>query len=128
MSIELFNPVGIAPPFSRYSHGATAPADARWLYTAGQVGVTPEGVVPDDAEQQMELAWDNLFAIVAEAGMEVTDLLKVDGFVTRPDLIPLYREVRERRLAGHATASTLVVVAGLATPALLVEIQGVAAR
>lgn len=128
MSIELFNPAGIAPPFSKYSHGATAPADARWLHTAGQVGVTPDGVVPEDPEQQMELAWDNLFAIVREAGMEVTDLLKVDGFVTRTDLIPLYRDVRERRLEGHATASTLVVVSALATPALLVEIQGIAAR
>jgi enamine deaminase RidA (YjgF/YER057c/UK114 family) len=42
--------------------------------------------------------------------------------------VPLYRTVRERRLAGHASASTLVVVAGLAVPSLLVEIQAVAAR
>jgi len=76
----------------------------------------------------MELAWDNLFAVLADAGMAVTDLVKVDGFITRPDLVPLYRTVRERRLAGHATASTLVVAAGLAVPSLLVEIQAVAAR
>ncbi len=127
MTITLHNPAGVAAPFSRYSHGASAPAGARWLHISGQVGATPEGTVPEDPERQMELAWDNLLAVLADAGMAVTDLVKVDGFIVRPDLLPLYRTVRERRLAGHATASTLVIVAGLVVPSLLVEIQAVAA-
>ncbi|MFA8326584.1 RidA family protein [Burkholderia ubonensis] len=57
-----------------------------------------------------------------------SDLVKVDGFVTHPDLVPLYRTVRERRLAGHAPASTLVIVSGLVTPNLQVEIRAIAAR
>ncbi|QDQ85090.1 RidA family protein [Paraburkholderia megapolitana] len=128
MTIQLHNPANIVTPFSRYSHGASAPATARWLHISGQVGVTPDGAVPEDVEKQMELAWDNLFAVLADAGMAVTDLVKVDGFITRADLVPLYRTVRERRLAGHATASTLVIVAGLVVPTLHVEIQAVAAK
>jgi enamine deaminase RidA (YjgF/YER057c/UK114 family) len=77
---------------------------------------------------QIELAWDNLLAVLADAGMGVTDLVKVDGFITRPDLVPHYRKERERRVAGHAAATTMVIVAGLAEPNLLVEIQAVAAR
>jgi enamine deaminase RidA (YjgF/YER057c/UK114 family) len=127
MTITLHNPAGVAAPFSRYSHGASAPAGARWLHISGQVGATPDGTVPEDPERQMELAWDNLLAVLADADMAVTDLVKVDGFIIRPDLLPLYRTVRERRLAGHATASTLVIVAGLVVPSLLVEIQAVAA-
>ena len=127
MTITLHNPAGVAAPFSRYSHGASAPAGARWLHISGQVGAAPDGTVPEDPERQMELAWDNLLAVLADAGMAVTDLVKVDGFIIRPDLLPLYRTVRERRLAGHATASTLVIVAGLVVPSLLVEIQAVAA-
>src|SRR5688500_3727055 len=127
MTIQLPNPAGVGAPFSRYKQGASAPAGARWLHISGQVGATPDGTVPDDAEHQMELAWDNLFAVLADAGMTVTDLVKVDGFITRSELVPLYRTVRERRLAGHATASTLVVVAGLVVSSLLVEIQAVAA-
>ena len=127
MTITLHNPAGVAAPFSRYSHGASAPAGARWLHISGQVGATPDGTVPEDPERQMELAWDNLLAVLADVGMAVTDLVKVDGFIIRPDLLPLYRTVRERRLAGHATASTLVIVAGLVVPSLLVEIQAVAA-
>ncbi|MDR6293528.1 enamine deaminase RidA (YjgF/YER057c/UK114 family) [Inquilinus ginsengisoli] len=127
MTITLHNPAGVAAPFSRYSQGASAPAGARWLHISGQVGATPDGTVPEDPERQMELAWDNLLAVLTDAGMAVTDLVKVDGFIIRPDLLPLYRSVRERRLAGHATASTLVIVAGLVVPSLLVEIQAVAA-
>ncbi len=128
MTIKLHNPTSIALPFSCYSHGASAPANARWLHVSGQVGVTPDGIVPADPEKQIELAWDNLLTVLADAGMGVADLVKVDGFITRPDLVPLYRQERERRFAGHAAATTMVIVAGLAEPNLLVEIQAVAAR
>ncbi|WP_394846336.1 RidA family protein [Pendulispora brunnea] len=128
MTIQLRNPSTIAPPFSCYSHGASVPAGASWLYVSGQVGATPDGIVAEDPERQMELAWDNLFAVLTDAGMTVTDLVKVEGFVTRPDLVPLYRREREKRLAGHAAATTLVIVAGLAESNLVVEIQAVAAR
>jgi enamine deaminase RidA (YjgF/YER057c/UK114 family) len=92
------------------------------------VGVSTDGVVPDDPEKQIELAWDNLFAVLADAGMTAKDLVKVDGFITHRDLVPFYRKERERRFAGHAAATTMVIVAGLAEPNLLVEIQAVAAR
>jgi enamine deaminase RidA (YjgF/YER057c/UK114 family) len=91
MTIKLHNPPGIAPPFSCYSHGASTQGDARWLYVSGQVGVTTDGVVPDDPEKQIELAWDNLLAVLADAGMTVKDLVKIDGFITRPDLVPFYQ-------------------------------------
>lgn len=128
MSIKLHNPAGIAPPFSCYSHGASASDSARWLYVSGQVGVTPDGVVPSDPAKQIELAWNNLLTVLADAGMSVTDLVKVDGFITKPELVPFYRAERERRFAGHAAATTMLIVAGLAEPNLLVEIQAVAAR
>lgn len=128
MTITLHNPATIAPPFSCYSHGASASGSARWLYVSGQVGVRPDGVVPADPKQQIELAWNNLEAVLADAGMDVADLVKVDGFITHPDLVPLFRQEREHRFAGHAAATTMVIVAGLAEPDLLVEIQAVAAR
>ncbi|WNJ93362.1 RidA family protein [Bosea sp. 685] len=124
----MHNPAGIAPPFSCYSHGASASANARWLHVSGQVGVTPDGVVSPDPKKQIELAWDNLLAVLADAGMGMADLVKVDGFITQAEMVPLYRQERERRFAGHAAATTMVIVAGLAEPNLLVEIQAVAAR
>jgi len=128
MKIKLHNPPTLAPPFSCYSHGASVAQDARWLFISGQDGVNRHGEVPEDPRQQIELAWSNLIAVLADADMSVNDLVKLDGFITQQDMVPTYRELRERHFAGHAAATTLVVVAGLAEPKLKVEIQAIAAR
>jgi enamine deaminase RidA (YjgF/YER057c/UK114 family) len=61
--MKKLNPTTIAPPFARYSHAVEVPAEARLLYLAGQVGVTPEGELPSGAEAQIELAWQNILAV-----------------------------------------------------------------
>ena len=71
-----------------------------------------------------ERCWRNLFAILAAAGMTERYLVKYTVFVTRPDVPAIYREMRDRMLEGHAPPATYVVVAGLASSGLLVEIEG----
>jgi len=60
--------------------------------------------------------------------MELADLVKVNVFLTRAGDIPASRSIRDEALQGAAPASTLLVVAGLAHPDLLIEIEAVAAR
>jgi len=125
--LEHFNPKTVAPPFSRYSHGVEAPDNARWLHVSGQVGVTPEGKVLDGAEAQIEQAWRNVLSVLAAAGMGPRDLVKVTTFlIDRADL-PTARAVRDRMLQGAEPASTLLFVAGLASPDWQVEIEATAA-
>jgi enamine deaminase RidA (YjgF/YER057c/UK114 family) len=121
------NPGTIAPAFSRYSLGVEAPAEARWLFVSGQVGVDPDGSFAAGPEAQMEAAWRNVLAILESAGMGAHDLVKVTAYLTRADDIGLYREVRDRMLAGAEPASTMVVITALAHPDWLVEIEAVAA-
>ena len=121
-------PSDIAPPFSAYSHGVSVEPGARWLHISGQVGITPEGDVPADLEAQTEQAWRNVLAVLADAGMGPHDLVKVTGYVTRKEAVPLYREVRDRLLDGAEPASTLIGVGGLAHPDWVVEIEAVAAK
>jgi enamine deaminase RidA (YjgF/YER057c/UK114 family) len=121
------NPGAIAPAFSRYSLGVEAPAAARWLYVSGQVGVAPDGAFANGPEAQMEAAWRNVLAILDAAGMGPGDLVKVTVFLTRAEDVGLYREVRDRMLAGAEPASTLIVISALAHPDWLVEIEAVAA-
>ena len=45
-----FNPETVAPPSSTYSLGAEVMQSARTVYVAGQVGVRPDGSVPNDVE------------------------------------------------------------------------------
>jgi enamine deaminase RidA (YjgF/YER057c/UK114 family) len=121
------NPGAIAPAFSRYSLGVEAPAAARWLYVSGQVGVAPDGAFADGPEAQMETAWRNVLAILDSAGMAPGDLVKVNAYLTRAEDTGLYRQVRDRMLAGAEPASTLIVITALAHPDWLVEIEAVAA-
>lgn len=120
-------PDSIAPPFSRYLHGVEAGPGARWLHVSGQVGIDPAGNLGADAEAQMELCWRNIQAVLQSAGMSVHDIAKVTAYLTRAEDTALYRKVRDRMLDGAETASTLVIVSGLAHPDWLVEIEAVAA-
>ncbi|HSE76991.1 MAG TPA: RidA family protein [Alphaproteobacteria bacterium] len=121
-------PPTIAPPAALYVHGMETPANARWLLISGQVGVHPDGRIGRDAREQAEIVWANIVAILASAEMGVRDIVKLTSYVVgREHLAPL-REVRERILAGHKPASTLLIVAGLAQPQWLVEVEVYAAR
>jgi enamine deaminase RidA (YjgF/YER057c/UK114 family) len=119
-----FNPRAVAAPASRYSHGVAHSAQARRLVISGQVGIRPDGSVPGDLDGQMEAAWDNLITVLHEGGMTVADLIKVTTYVTVPDSIAAVRAVRQRKLGQHAPAATHLIVAGLATPAFLFEVEG----
>jgi enamine deaminase RidA (YjgF/YER057c/UK114 family) len=121
------NPSTVAPPFSSYSHGVEAPAGARWLHVSGQIGVRPDGSLPEGAEAQLEQAWRNVFAILEAGGMTKRDLVKTTVFLTVHADTGLARRVRERMLEGATPASTLVFVAGLARPDFLIEIEAIAA-
>ncbi|QZP36978.1 Rid family detoxifying hydrolase [Halobaculum magnesiiphilum] len=57
------------------------------LFTAGQIPLTPDGELRDDAPiaEQTELALDNLLAIVAEAGGDASDVLKTTVFLADID-------------------------------------------
>lgn len=122
------NPARVAPPFSNYAHGVEVPADARWVYVSGQVGVRPDGATAEGPQAQMEQAFANIFAVLDAAGMDRSDLVKVTSLLTRREDIPIMREVRERLLGDALPASTLMIVAGLAQEDWLVEIEAVAAR
>ena len=120
-------PPGIRAPFSRYVHGVEAPGTARWLHVSGQVGVDAEGNTAEGPAAQMDLCWRNIFAVLESAGMAPDNIVKVTAYLTRQEDTGLYREVRDRLLDGVETASTLVIVSGLAHPDWLVEIEVVAA-
>ena len=121
------NPAGIAPPFSPYSHAVEVASGTRWLHVSGQVGVQPDGSILSEPSAQMEQSWRNVLAILGAAGMGPQDLVKVTAYLTRPEDVGLFREVRDALIDGAQPASTLVIVAGLAHPDWLVEIEAIAA-
>ncbi len=127
--LKRHNPATVHAPAGKYSHGVEAPPGARTLYVAGQVGAKPDGTTAPSDAAQCEQAWANVLNVLAAGGMGVGDIVKLNAYATRADIVPAYREARDKALGnGPPPASTLVVVAALANPAWVVEIECVAAK
>jgi enamine deaminase RidA (YjgF/YER057c/UK114 family) len=123
-----FNPASISAPVGAYMHGVEVAAGARWLHASGQVGITPDGKVAQGFEAQARAAMANLTAILKEAGMDWSDVVKVNSFIVNQSDLATLRKVRAEFQGDVKPASTLLVVAGLASPEFLVEIEVVAAK
>ena len=111
-----------------YSHSVEAPAGATWVYISGQVGIRPDGTLAEDARGQIDQVWVNLGLQLEAAGLSRENIVKVNVFLTRREDIDYYRESRGAFLGDSPPASTLLFVAGLADPAMVVEIEAVCAR
>lgn len=125
---RLHNPTGVHAPLSNYAHGVETQAGARWLYISGQVGIGLDGKAGKTFEEQAEIAWSNLLAVLKSAGMTPADLVKVTTYLTRRDDIKPNRAIRDKHLGGVKAASTMVLISGLAAPELLVEVEAHAAK
>src|SRR5262249_3514232 len=121
------NPASIRAPFAQYSHAVEVPA-GRMLFASGQLGVSADDKVPDDAETQAVLCFENIKAILAEAGMNFADVVRFTAFVTARAYFPIYGAVRSRYVSGNAFASTLVIVSGFTRPEFKVEVEVTAVR
>lgn len=119
---------GVHPPFARYSHAIEVPAGARTLFLSGQLGIAADGAVPPDAAGQAELIFQAIARILAEAGMTVADLVRLNAYVVDRADLSAYMAVRDRFVADPPPASTLLLVAGFTRPEFRLEVEAVAAR
>lgn len=130
MKLRIWNPETMPRPASRYSHCALAENVTRRLEISGQVGIRPDGTVAEGLEAQLDQAFANIDAALADAGMGRGNLMKITVYLTQntPEAVAAYRTRRDVWIGGHeAPAATLLIVVGLASPALLCEVDAVAA-
>ena len=91
---------------------------------SGQVGISAKGKVASGIARQSEQAFRNVLACLKANGMTKKDLVKITALITDPRFVADYRDARSKVLGDDVLpASTLMVVAGLASPELLVEIE-----
>ena len=121
-------PPTIRAPFASYSHGIEVSPGARLLFASGQLGVAPDDAVPEDVEAQAVLCFENIRAILADAGMTFADVVRFNAYVTDRAYFPIYGAVRSRFVAASAFASTLVIVSGFARPEFKIEVEATAAK
>ena len=127
MAIKFHNPKTVALA-GKYSLGAEVPPGARVLYVAGQVGLDSKGKLQPTFEKQAVQAWKNIGQVLRAAGMGYRDIVKITSFITDGRYLMANRAARDQFITEPYPAATLLVVQGLADPAMLVEIEVVAAK
>ncbi len=130
MPKTIINPIALAKP-SGYAHGIVTQG-GRLLFLAGQTGMDQTGSIatPNGIVAQFTQALNNIKAVIEEAGGEMTDIVKLNLFVTdkaayQANLKPIGASYRNF-FGRYYPAMTLVEVKSLFDPEALIEIEGIA--
>lgn len=109
-----------------YSHAAKA---GQLVFVAGQVAQDPDGnlVGRGDIEAQAVQVFENLRQVLASAGAGLRDVVKMTTYTTNLGYRQAIRDVRARYYTDDFPPNTFVVVASLASPDYLLEIDAIAA-
>jgi enamine deaminase RidA (YjgF/YER057c/UK114 family) len=122
---EFASPSDLSAP-AGFSHVVGLPA-GRLVLTSGQVAIDTDGQVAQGWEAQTRLVFQNLGRALAAQGAGWPDVVKLTYFVTSVEEIAVVRSVRDEFVnTDRPPASSLVQVAGLFRPELLVEVEAVA--
>lgn len=99
-----------------------------FVFIAGQVGIRPDGSIPDTAEEQIRVAFNRLGAILKHEGLDFGDLVEIVSYhVDIDNQLTAFREIKDEFITKDFPAWTILGVASLARSTLLVEIKAVAA-
>ncbi|MBI3733576.1 MAG: RidA family protein [Chloroflexi bacterium] len=124
MPKQVVQPAGLAQT-RLYSHVVKG---GDTLYLAGQVAQDEQGrlVGAGDIEAQAAQVFENMKLALASAQASFDDVVKITVFVTDARFREKVSEVRARYFREPFPASTFLVVAALARPEFLVEIEATA--
>ncbi|MEU3608134.1 RidA family protein [Streptomyces sp. NPDC035033] len=113
-----------------FNQGELVSGHTRTLYVSGQTAMGADGEPRHDGDMaaQLALSFDNLEAVLREAGMSLADLVRLTVYTTDVDLLFPHYGVLASRLgaAGAAPATTMLGVTRLAVPGQMVELEGTA--
>lgn len=125
-SSPLFASPDSLPSPSGYSHVVTIPA-GRLVWTSGQVGIDGEGAIAAGWEGQTRTAFGNVGRALAAAGAGWGDVVKLTLYVVDVAELQTIRAVRDEFVNTESPpTSSLVQVAGLFRPEVLIEVEAVA--
>lgn len=98
-----------------------------FLYVAGQIGLNPDGSMPANDEGQIVNAFDRLKIVVEEAGASLDDIVELVSYhVGLQNHLGKFVEIKSRYIREPYPTWTILEIAGLARPGLVIEIKAVA--
>ena len=126
---RFINPSTLAKP-PGYTSVVETQGPGRTVYIAGQLGLDLDNKLagePGDFRAQATKAIENLEAALASVGAKITDVVKINNYLTDMSHIAIFREVRDQAFDMTAPpASTTVAISQLARPGALFEIEAIA--
>ena len=123
------SPDDLAPP-NGYSHVVSIPAGTL-VWTSGQVAMDTDRTIASGQgwEDQTRMAFTNVGKALRAAGADWSDVVKLTFFVVDVSALPTIRAVRDEFVdTARPPTSSLVQVAGLFHPDVLIEVEAVAWR
>lgn len=112
-----------------FSQGWKVEGSQTLVFVSGQAPVSAEGqlVGEGDFEAQAEQTFQNLEAVLEEAGASFADVVKLTAFLTDIARLRDYMQVKGRFIDGPQPASTALEVPALARPEMMIEVEAIAA-
>ncbi len=108
-------------------HFSPAVVNDNRVYISGQLGIGPDGKVPDDLEKQFTYAFEHLGVVLEEAGAGFSDIVEITSFhIGLRSHIQQFISVKDRFVLEPYPAWTAVGTTELAIPGAVVEIKVVA--
>lgn len=135
MAKRVWDPIlvgDVAQPLGAFSHGATVMMSPRttYVHTSGITSRDEDGSVvgPGDIEAQTRQVLKKLTTVLADAGCELGDVLKITVFITDMSHFEAIHKVRREFFDPPYPASTMVEVSRLVDPSSMIEIEAIACR
>lgn len=107
---------------------ALATDDACFVAGTTDAGPDGESLHPDDAAGQARAAWAIVEGALTEAGFSLDEVVRTRMYVVRREDVDAVASVHGEVFKHVRPAATLVLVAGLIRPSLLVEVEAEARR
>ena len=124
MPLEFINIPTLADPGGHYHHVVK---DGSTLYLAGMVGIDKDRNLAGDAAGQIEQTFKNIQSALTFVGSDMRHTTKLTVYMTHLEDYPALRDVRAKYIPDDSTpAGTLILVAGLASPDMRIELDIIA--
>ena len=111
-----------------YSQAWRVDGPSAVIFVAGQGPLSAEGefVGAGDFEVQARKTFENLRAVLDEAGASVDAIVKLNVYLTDIALLRDYGRIRAEYVPGPAPAGTAVQVVALAIRGMMLEVEAIA--
>ncbi|MEU4537899.1 RidA family protein [Streptosporangium sp. NPDC023825] len=117
---------GVYASTDDYVHAMEVRDAQRLLFVSGTMGLDPAGAAGATLDEQLDLVWANLRAILASAGMTVDNIVRLTSYLRDASYAEANAAARVRALNGRVVPTTAIVAHTLVSE-WLVEIEVTAA-